>query len=476
MVDVKKFLKTYCPTPRCKYVFKLLWKEYTELIIQREKDQVDKTPVMTNLLSDAKNSVDHLTFACYLLFFMTLESDEISGFVFWLYFRSKGAKKEFEVNQTRLIELAQLLGKSKKDYEKKMLKKRIKALEKLTKTIDPATFKRGKFHLLDLKCGQPFSKPIMDIHKEIKSKFMSTVIWQRVSKCIHTTLQDLLPAKKRLIDPKNTLTYTHYKNTGERKRARKELAPYVKLISEFSTYLISDDDTLNVKKTSIFSFLFGWIWKLGGEKKVTPTITTNESVDGKDGDEESKNQNENQKHVYNKKPKIDHLDLTAMTYRYRKQMKLPIDVVYDDADQKREMAEELLLQCEEDVLSGDEILAKAAARIRKHAGDDSDDDSYGDDIDDDELNDMMSQFDVKLDEHGEVVLDEDGQPVLVRKESINDENDGTGDGDGDGDAATADSDAAANANANDNDNDNNDDDGGGANGAGVQVVPEESNV
>ena len=78
----------------------------------------------------------------------------------------------------------------------------------MTKTIDPATFKRGKFHLLDLKCGQPFSKPIRDIHKEIKSKFMSTVIWQRVSKCIHTTFQDLLPAKKRMIDPKNTLTYT----------------------------------------------------------------------------------------------------------------------------------------------------------------------------------------------------------------------------------------------------------------------------
>ncbi len=137
---------------------------------------------MADLLSNAKNSIDNLTFACYLLFLLTLEKDEISGFIFWLYFRSKGNKKEFEVSQTKLIELANLLGKSKKEHEKKALKKRIKALEKLTKTVDPAYFKRGKFHLLDLKCGQPFSKPLIDVQKEIKSSMLTDAAWKRISK------------------------------------------------------------------------------------------------------------------------------------------------------------------------------------------------------------------------------------------------------------------------------------------------------
>ena len=117
IIKVKSFLQTYCPTPRCKYVFKLLWKEYTELILQREKTNVEKTPVIANLLSDAKNSIDYLTFTCYLLFLLTLEKDEISGFIFWLYFRSKGDRKEFEVSQTKLVDLAHLLGKSKKAKE-----------------------------------------------------------------------------------------------------------------------------------------------------------------------------------------------------------------------------------------------------------------------------------------------------------------------------------------------------------------------
>ena len=313
---------------------------------------------MADLLSNAKNSIDNLTFACYLLFLLTLEKDEISGFIFWLYFRSKGNKKEFEVSQTKLIELANLLGKSKKEHEKKALKKRIKALEKLTKTVDPAYFKRGKFHLLDLKCGQPFSKPLIDVQKEIKSSMLTDAAWKRISKNVHDVLQDLLPAKKRMVDPKNTMTLSHYKDTGDRKRARKELAPYVKLLSEFSEYLTSDDDTLVVKKTSMLSSLFGWIFKSRDRnKKIVPTATdlaTGTPVYKEDGEEGK----DDRAHVHIERPKIDHLDLTAMTYRYRRQLRLPINDVYDTADQRRDIAEELLVQCEEEVLSGDELLAK----------------------------------------------------------------------------------------------------------------------
>lgn len=370
--------------------------------MQREKAQVEKTPVMANLLSNAKNSIDYLTFACYLLFLLTLEKDEISGFIFWLYFRSKGDRKEFEVSQAKLIELANLLGKSKKEHEKKALKRQIKALEKMTKSIDPAYFKRGKFHLLDLKCGQPFTRPLINVQNEIKKAMLSNAAWMRISKNVHDVMQNLLPAKKRLVDPKNTMTYTHYKNTGDRKRARKELAPYVKLLSEFSVYLSSDDDTLVVQKTSIFSCLFGWMFKSREKKRIVPTKTWTEN------EEERK---EDQMHVHKEKPKIDHLDLTAMTYRYRRQMRLPIHDVYEAADQRRDAAEELILKCEEDVLSGDEL----AAKMRRDDG--SDNDSIGDDVDDEELNAMMEQFEVKLDENGEIVLDEDGQPVLIPKET-----------------------------------------------------------
>ena len=67
--------------------------------MRREKEHIEKTPIMADLLSDAKNTIDNLTFACYVLLLMTLEKDEISGYIFWLYFRSKGDKKEFEVSQ-----------------------------------------------------------------------------------------------------------------------------------------------------------------------------------------------------------------------------------------------------------------------------------------------------------------------------------------------------------------------------------------
>merc|ERR1711991_600847 len=97
-------------------------------------------------------------------------------------------------------------------------------------------------------------------------------------------MRDFLPAKRRMVDPKNTLTYTHYKNTGDRKRARKELAPYVKLLTEFSTYLTSDDDTLVVQRTSMFSFLFGWMFK--SNKKVVPATDTSGTTTMEDRQED----------------------------------------------------------------------------------------------------------------------------------------------------------------------------------------------
>ena len=95
--------------------------------------------------------------------------------------------------------------------------------------------------------------------------------------------------------------------------------------------------------------------------------------------------------------------------------------VYETADKRRDIAEELILQCEEDVLSGDEI----AAKFKAESLDDSDNESLADDVDDEELSAMMEQFDIKLDENGEIVHDEDGQPVLVRKEPSEDRSDGS---------------------------------------------------
>ena len=243
-IVIKTFVKTFCPSPTGKYLFKLLWNEYVGLLLKRESQGNSKRRVMTEILANARVSVDQLTFSCFLVFFMSLQTDEISAFVFWLFFASRGDKKEDQVNQSKLMDLAQALGKSKSEKDRNILKRRLKAVEKLSTALDPSTFKKGKFYLLDVKSGGPFSKPVLSLQNEIKRLLLSEQIWKRIAASVNIVRTESLPAKMRMIDTKSTVLVTHYKNIGERKKTRKDIASFVKIFQEFSVYILTDDDTV----------------------------------------------------------------------------------------------------------------------------------------------------------------------------------------------------------------------------------------
>ena len=100
----------------------------------------------------------------------------------------------------------------------------------------------------------------------------------------------------------------HFRETGERKAARKALAPFVKLYQEFLLCMSSDDDGSLKGSRGIFGALLNIFF--GNDKKISPeevkVVTT-------EGEEEPADLPE-------KETVVDTLDLQSMTHLYRKKL------------------------------------------------------------------------------------------------------------------------------------------------------------
>jgi hypothetical protein len=155
----------------------------------------------------------------------------------------------------------------------------------------------------------------------------------------------------------------------------------------------SDDDGNLIQNRGIFRTLLSIFF--GTDKKVAPEEV---KVVGKDEDEEADGI-----HSAEKETVVDTLDLQSMTHLYRKQLvsgilkkieiapflqfyastqKLPVDRAFRDAADRRQIAERLLAECDEEVLSADAIL-KMHIRSTKGIAFSDNQASPGDSFDDD---------------------------------------------------------------------------------------------
>lgn len=345
-VDFKGFIDKYCP--QNSRLMKVIWLEYFSLLVKKMK------PEAFEKAKNTEANPDLLIFTCFLLFFLTLEKSLLSDFTYWIYFGndSKRGTKEAEVSPEKLKELVNLFGKSKVEKEKKLLKKRLEHMETSTKGLDPERFKRKQFHILDVKCNMPFSAPLFALQREIKASMLpkGTKVWKVMSKCVRSVNNDIELAKQRLVDKKEKRV-EHHKETGDRKAARKGLAPFVKLYQDYLQSLTIEDEGSLGQGKSILTALFEIAF--GSSKKVSPEVDAKVKDDSRRlgrEDEREEAKRSDQETV------VDTLDLQSMTHIYRKQLKFPVEKAFRDAADRKEVARQLIAECEDEVLSADQIL------------------------------------------------------------------------------------------------------------------------
>ena len=120
-IDLKMFMEKYCLDN--KHVMKVIWLEYFPLLLKKMK------PEALEKVRNTEAVPDLLIFTCFLVFFLSIEESLLGDFVYWIYFTQKG----IEITKEKMIELASKLGHSKQEKGKKLLQKRVAAIERSTK-------------------------------------------------------------------------------------------------------------------------------------------------------------------------------------------------------------------------------------------------------------------------------------------------------------------------------------------------------
>ena len=191
-----------------------------------------------------------------------------------------------------------------------------------------------------------------------------------IKACVNKVKLDSFQAINRLVDI-NSSKLKSFRDMGDRKNSRKELAPFVKILNQYTLYLLTDDDSIKIVKTSLLSKIVN-IFSLS--KKVSPSAHQIETVDTKPNDAESGNE-------------IDTYDLQSMTHLYRKQLKMHLNDAFDIAKYSKISAEELLKICDSEVLSAETIM-ESLQNISDHNlsedGSKADDDAEEKEVDEDQ--------------------------------------------------------------------------------------------
>lgn len=162
----------------------------------------------------------------------------------------------------------------------------------------------------------PFSAPLFALQREIKASMLpkGTKVWKVMNKCVRSVNNDIELAKQRLVDKKEKRV-EHHKETGDRKAARKGLAPFVKLYQDYLQSLTIEDEGSLGQGKSILTALFGIAF--GSSKKVSPEVDAKVKDDSRRlgrEDEREEAKRSDQETV------VDTLDLQSMTHIYRKQL------------------------------------------------------------------------------------------------------------------------------------------------------------
>jgi hypothetical protein len=346
-VNIKAFTTSYCVNT--KYVFNVIWTEYISILKKHANESVAEKLG----LEFANHKIDILPFLCFILFFMSINETEMSEFSFFLFFsghvstdgKHGGHKHDHDVNPDRLKRLISKLGKSRVPSEKNALSERLKLFKaKVDPQIDSRTFKRVQFHSLDVNCRGPYSRPLIYLQRELKKNFASKAVWDRIQSCIAVVRLDWKSAISRMVERRYVDRVEHFKNTGDRKRARKELAPFVKIFQDFAVYMRDDDDTSNqTRPRGFLSSLVGLF--ASRQEKISP---------------------EDEKTVVVVATAVNTNDMEAMTHIYRKQLRWTMDKVFDHTDTNRQAAEIELALCDEEVLSADDIIRQHLGETESH--------------------------------------------------------------------------------------------------------------
>ena len=255
--------------------------------------------------------------------------------------------------------------------------------------LDPTNFFRKQFRHLDIKCRNGFSKPIRNLQSELKNNILNKTILNNIKACVNKVKLDSFQAINRLVDI-NSSKSKSYRDMGDRKNSRKELAPFVKILNQYTLYILTDDDNIKIVKTSILSKIVN-IFSLS--KKISPSAHQIEAVETKTNDTEYATE-------------VDTYDLQSMTHLYRKQLKMPLNDAFDIAKYSRISAEELLKICESEVLSAESIIKSLQSINNDHnlsedGSNKADDDNGDNDDDDDDDDDGGGEEEKEVDEDQE---------------------------------------------------------------------------
>jgi hypothetical protein len=168
-----------------------------------------------------------------------------------------------------------------------------------------------------VKCNKPFSEPLFALQCEIKASMLpkGAKVWNMMNKCVHSVNNDIELAKQRMVDKKDKRV-EHHKELGDRKAARKGLAPFVKLYQDYLQSLTMEDEGSLGQGKSILATLFEMTF--GGNKKVSPEV----DIKAKDKSRRTGREEEGEEVMKrsDQETVVNTLDLQSMTHMYRKQL------------------------------------------------------------------------------------------------------------------------------------------------------------